>query len=447
VYPNGSLITGNDPADTSLPIDPSFVQAWINHLMGQYGSATQGGVAFYNLDNEPDLWFETHRDVFPLALTYDQFRDRTYQYAAAIKSADPSAQTLGPAVHGWTYYFHSPRDGQSGLWATRPDRMAHGDIPFVEWYLQQMRAYEQQHSTRILDYLDLHYYPQASGVSLAPAGTPGTQALRLRSTRSLWDPTYLDESWISTTEPGGVAVRLIPRMREWVNTHYPVTKLSLTEYNWGALDHINGALAQADVLGIFGREQLDLATLWDPPQTSQPGALAFRMYRNYDGTGSAFGETSVSAASTDQGQLAIYAASRDRDLALTLMVINKTPGDLDSHLSLSGFNPANSAQVYRYSANNLNAIERQPDQPITRTGFDTSFPGSSVTLLVLPPSRLPACIADLTASGVVDLADIQLAAEWWNRTGFPKKIDLNGNGAVGIDDVMAVAAQWGQRCD
>jgi len=29
-------------------------------------------------------------------------------------------------------------------------------------------------------------------VSLAPAGDASTQALRLRTTRSLWDPTYTD---------------------------------------------------------------------------------------------------------------------------------------------------------------------------------------------------------------------------------------------------------------
>ncbi len=51
-------------------------------------------------------------------------------------------------------------------------------------------------------------------------------------------------------------------MREWVQTYYPGTGPSVSEYNWGGLEHINGALAQADVLGIIGREQLDMAMLW-----------------------------------------------------------------------------------------------------------------------------------------------------------------------------------------
>ena len=76
-----------------------------------------------------------------------------------------------------------------------------------------------------------------------------------------------------------------PRFHEWVDKNYPGTKIAITEYNFGGLEAMNGALAQADALGIFGRERLDLATLWGPPKPDQPGAFAFRMFRNYDGKG------------------------------------------------------------------------------------------------------------------------------------------------------------------
>jgi hypothetical protein len=246
-----------------------------------------------------------------------------------------------------------------------------------------MQAYEQGNGTRILDYLDLHYYPQTDGVALSPAGDANTQALRLRSTRSLWDPTYADESWIAQT-PDGPYVRLIPRMHDWVDSNYPGTKIAIGEYNWGALDNINGALAQADVLGIFGREAVDLAALWDPPAFAQPGAFAFRIYRDYDGAGGTFGDVSVSASSTDQDQLAIYAAQRSSDGALTLMIINKTNGALMTNVALSGFVPASAAQVFQYGASNLGMIVRQPDQPVSAAGFGATFPAASIALYVLP---------------------------------------------------------------
>ncbi|HXZ04532.1 MAG TPA: glycoside hydrolase family 44 protein, partial [Ktedonobacteraceae bacterium] len=377
VLSNGiTNIIGNDPADTSTAIDPSFVISWINHLKQNYGTAAGGGVAYYALDNEPMLWNSTHRDVHPNPTTYDELRDRAYLYSPAIKAADPTAKTFGPVLWGWCAYLTSAADQCS----QGSDFQEHGNTWFVAWYLQQMHAYEQQHGQRILDYLDLHYYPQANGVSLSTAGGSATRALRLRSTRDLWDLTYTAESWIPDS------VHLIPRMHDWVNANYPNTKLAITEYNWGGLEDINGALAQADVLGIFGREGLDLATLWAPPTSSQPGAFAFRIYRNYDGAGHGFGDVSISAASTDQDKLAVYAGQRGSDCSLTVVAINKTPSDMNSSVGLSGFTPSSPAGVYQYSSSNLQAISEIADQAVIDGGFNATFPANSITLFVISPA-------------------------------------------------------------
>lgn len=398
VRPNGTLITGNDPADTSVAINPAFVQGWIAHLIGRYGNAASGGVKYYNLDNEPALWNSTHRDVHPQPLSYDELRDRTLQYAAAIKVADPTAKTLGPAEWGWANYFYSALDVAAGgaWWDTRPDRRAHGDVPLVDWYLQQMRAYELSHGVRILDYLDLHFYPQESNVALKSAGDPATQALRLRSTRSLWDQTYIDESWISDV------IRMIPRMRELVAANYPGTKLAMTEYNWGGLESINGALAQADVLGIFGRENLDLATMWDPPEADQPGAFAFRIFRNYDGAGSAFGDTSIRATSADQSRVAVYAAQRP-DGTLTMVLINKMTEALTSNFTLANA-PAASARRYLYDNTDLSQIVRIADLPLSGGTISVLLPPSSITLLVASSQRP----GDINGDGAVNTADVSL---------------------------------------
>jgi hypothetical protein len=373
---DGSDITTNDPEDTSMAIGPSFVASWIDHLISRYGTAANGGVAYYDLDNEPMLWNSTHRDVHPQATTYDEIRDRTYQYAAAVKAADPSAKTLGPVVWGWCAYFYSAADGCSSYGA---DYQAHGGTAFVPWYLQQMKSYEQQHGVRILDYVDLHIYPQINGVFSDSQGSADIQAARLRSTRQLWDPTYVHEGWIN--EP----VYLIPRMKQWVADNYPGTKTAISEYNWGALAYLNGALAEADILGIFGREGLDLATLWSPPASDEPGAFAFRLYRNYDGTGHGFGDSSVQASSADQDVLSIYAAQRSSDQAVTVLIINKSSESLTSTVGLAGFTPALKARVYRYSAMDLQRIERLADQAVSADGFESLFPADSMTLFVLTP--------------------------------------------------------------
>jgi hypothetical protein len=158
---------------------------------------------------------------------------------------------------------------------------------------------------------------------------------------------------------------------------------------------MNGALAEADVLGIFGREGLDLATMWGPPASTDAVAYAFRIYRNYDGQGSAYGETWVRSTSGDTGNtgqdsLAIYGAQRASDSALTLVVLNKTAGDLSSTVTLTGFTPSGTVQVWRYGPANLAAVVREADATPSGSTLAATFPANSITLLVVSSATVVA---------------------------------------------------------
>jgi uncharacterized protein (TIGR03437 family) len=395
--PSTPVYIKNDPNDAYGQFDENLQYDWIRYLVTRYGKANQGGVAIWSLDNEPIWWDSTHRDIHPDPYTYDELLGLDIKYGEAIKRADPTALVTGPVGDNWASLWFSKKDIVAGwskgnYWSNPVDRNAHGGVALLPWYLQQMQNYERQHGMRLLDYLDEHAYFAPSNIAFSPAGDSNTQALRLQSTRLFWDPTYVvsGDYWIRDVENNGapVAPRVIPRLHEMVDQNYPGTRIALTEYNWGALDDINGALAQADLLGIFGREGLDVATLWGPPKPTDPGAFAFKMYRNYDGIGGMFGETSVQASSADQGTLSIYGSLRS-DRSLAVVVINKTSGDLTSTLSLANFSSANAAKVWRYSAAKLDAIVTQPDVPVDSSGLTTVFKANSITLLNIPPSSLP----------------------------------------------------------
>jgi hypothetical protein len=153
-------------------------------------------------------------------------------------------------------------------------------------------------------------------------------------------------------------------------------------------------VAQADILGIFGKYGLDMATLWGPPDptTQVPGLMAYEIYRNYDGANSMFGDTALNSNSANQAQLSVYGAVRSSDNALTIVVINKTYGPLNATLSLENFNSASgTAQAFLYSNANINAIVAQPAVTITPpSGSGTTstisytFPTQSITLFVIP---------------------------------------------------------------
>ena len=381
--PSSPVYIQNDPTDAYAQYDQTFQAAWVQYLITRYGKGNQGGVAIWSLDNEPIWWDSTHRDIHPNPYTYDENLSLNIAYAAAIKQADPTALVSGPVADNWASLYFSKKDITAGwssragqYWSNPVDRNAHGGVPFLSWYLSQMQQYEQQHGTRLLDILDVHAYYEPSALD---SGTESAaiDALRLDSTREFWDPSYIPPSnyWIVDPDHNGapVAPQLIPRLRQIVAQNYPGTKIAISEYNWSGFGTLNGALAQAELLGVFGREGLDMATLWGPPGPTDPVAFAFRMYRNYDGMGGAFGETGVQSTSTDLGSLSVFGALRS-DLYLTAVVINKTSSDLSSTLALANFVPGPAAQVWRYSGASLGAIVQQPDVA-TSAGARHRVPG------------------------------------------------------------------------
>jgi hypothetical protein len=223
------------------------------------------------------------------------------------------------------------------------------------------------------------------------------QLLRNRSTRSLWDTNYVDESWINSI------VKLIPRMKSWVAAYYPGTKIGVTEYNWGAESHINGATAQADIYGIFGREGLDLATRWTTPTNTSPTYKAMKMYRNYEGNKSGFGNTSVSASGPNPDLVSTFAAVRSSDGALTVMAINKQLlASSPATVGFTNFLPNGTAQVWQLTS--ANSITRLSDLAFTGNSFTNNLPPQSITLFVVSAGGAPHLRAGtLSPSNTFDL--------------------------------------------
>jgi hypothetical protein len=267
----------------------------------------------YILDNEPTLWSETHRDVHPEPVTYDELLERTIAYATEVRRADPDALIAGPALWGWTALFSSGAD--KAAYPAHPDRDRHGGVPLLPWWLGEVASHENRARLRLIDLVDVHFYPQGRGLGVGVSGEtdPDTAARRIRSTRALWDPAYEDESWI------GDKVRLIPRLKAWIAETHPGLGVSIGEYNFGAEGHMSGGLAVAEALGRFGELGVTSAFYWDYPDRSSPAFWAFRAYRDFDGSGGRFLDESVPAESSDP-RASIF-ASRDAGGELLVVVL------------------------------------------------------------------------------------------------------------------------------
>jgi hypothetical protein len=370
-----TVITGNDPNDANVPDTIANERDWVRHLVVTWGGAARGGVGYYILDNEMSDWWETHRDVRPAGLHATDTLALQLQFAAMIHGVDPAAKVVAPEEWGWWALRYSGYDQQQ--FAQNPA----GGFPdwsgvqnylyMAPWLMSKWKA-----AGHPVDVFSIHYYP-SSGEHSDDVSVP-MQLLRNRSTRELWDASYVSESYID--EP----VALIPQLKTWLSTnYYSSTPVAITEYSWGADGSINGATAEADILGIFGRQGLGMANRFQAPDPSTPTYKAMQMYRNYDGAGSTFGDVSVSTTTPNADNLSAFAAQSTATGAVTIMVINKVlNGSTPTTINIRYFTKAGSAAVYQLTAGN--AITRLPNQSWQGSLMNVTLPPQSITLFVLP---------------------------------------------------------------
>ena len=353
----GAQLTDTDILANNIANTPGLQKSWVAHLVARFGKASAGGVKFYQLDNEPFGWGNTHRDVMPNGATYATIAKLGEQYALAVKQQDSSSLVLGPS------------DFTLGGWIGSPS--AQDNLYAGQYYLQQMAAFGAAKGRRMLDYFDEHYYFNFTD--------PTSQ---LASTRTLWDPTYNGGTWVEQYYFDG-PMQLIPRFQQWIAQYYPGTKLAFSEYSIDSGNKlITDALAEADVLGIFGRQGVGLATMWNPPQPTDPIAFSFLLYRNVDGAGHGMGPTGVQTSSTDQGSVSAYGALRNPH-TMSLVLINKTTGDLAVPVMVAGQTGAASATMYSYTGADLSAIHQVANVAFSGGAATVTVPAYSMNMLVL----------------------------------------------------------------
>lgn len=348
-----------------------YQDEFVNWLKTQYPTSFNGASSkiLISLDNEPDLWSDSHPRIQPSMVSSASLISKTIDFASAVKSVIPTAIVTGFVSYG--YYGFATLQGEYS-----------GD--FTAHFLDQLRVASVAANTRLLDVLDLHWYPEATGDGQRIIGTStsaGSVTARMQAPRSLWDPTYTETSWVANTEGG--PIQLIPNMKARIAAHYPGTKLGFTEYSYGGGAHISGAIAQADVLGIFGREDVYLANFWELNEPADFVYAGMRAFTSFDEAGAHFGDTSVRASSSNVTSTSVYASidasNRSR---MVIVAINKTGAPVTASLSLAAYGTYSTANVWQLTGSSPRLQAAAPVSATTRNGFLYSMPAYSVSVLV-----------------------------------------------------------------
>lgn len=347
---------------------------------------------FYCLDNEPGLWASTHPRVHPLPshyaeylagtrnyadvdgakVTYEELVNLNINYSSAIKDVVPQAKVFGFVSYGYNGFI------------TLQDAPDANNRNFLDHYLTQMQDAHSNQTRRLIDVLDLHWYPEArgDGTRITSANsTPGLVSARVQAPRSLWDSTYEETSWIRDYIGG--PIRLIPMLKEKINAFYPGTLLAITEYHYGGGNHISGGIAQADVLGVYGRQDLFAAALWTENQDNSFIYGGFDMFRNFDGSNKSFGDISISAVTQDVEKTSVYASLDSKSpQRMVIVAINKTAEPLQADIQINHNRRFSRVRVFQLTENSSTPVEKDPI-PVKANHVSYRMPPYSVSTLEL----------------------------------------------------------------
>ncbi|MFC5412948.1 glycoside hydrolase family 44 protein [Larkinella bovis] len=324
-----------------------FVDEEINYLHHHFGkSNTARGVRGYALDNEPGLWFHSHSRMWgTTGVSVRYLMDQSFELAQRIKEMDPMAEVFGPASFGISEF--------ENLQFAPDWEQEKGNYPiFLDLYLGKMRQKEQQTGTRLLDVLDVHWYPERRNDGLRPTDNRtdyANNAARMAMTRSLWDPNYSEGTFVSDDPvKRQLFLPFLPKMHQHIQQYYPGTKLAITEYSYMGISHASGGIAQADALGIFGQQGVYLATYWGG--VVEYIKAGFDLYRNYDGQGGHFGDTSIESTTNDLNNTSIFASINGTDDSkVHVIALNKNQdGPVTATIKVDGNRAYKSAEVWAF---------------------------------------------------------------------------------------------------
>ena len=349
--------------------------------MGIFGT-NPARPTFVSLDNEPELWNSTHLEVQGHSpVTSDDYIAKTITLTKALKDQFPDIMIFGPVHYGFQGLYN---------WQGELGSTPNGANWFPDKYLAALKTASAAYGKPLVDVYDFHWYAEeydANGTrSIDLSSTTLTDAqvqLIVQSPRNLWDPTFTDginkNPWIYQ-ELGNSPINILGRLQAKINVEFPAMKISITEYENGGWNHIAGTIAQADNLGIFGSQGIFAANFWPPNRTYSYALAGFRAFRDFDGAGANFGDTSLQATSNNVQNVVVYASSDSATPGRFVFVaINRSTASQVT--AISGQSLSGTAHLFQMTADS--AQDQNPVQPVSIGTMPVAGSSLSLTLPAL----------------------------------------------------------------
>ena len=209
-------------------------------------------IRYWNMDNEPEIWSGTHDDVCPVQPPVETFMQAYFDVAKKARALYPDIKLVGPVpCNEWQWY----------NWDNQRIQLGQNYYVWLEYFIKRIGEEQQDSGVRLLDVLDIHFYPYETSPS---------------------DIVQLHRVWFDTTYdyPGANGVKrlgqwgwdnsitreyIFTRCRDWLDQYigpdhgvtFGVTEMGIKGDNPNVT-----AVWYASTLGVFADEGVELFTPW-----------------------------------------------------------------------------------------------------------------------------------------------------------------------------------------
>lgn len=276
---------------------------------------------YWNMDNEVEIWNGTHDDVMPEQIGAEEFMQRYFDVAKKARAAFPDIKLVGPVpANEWQWYNWNndavTYNGRRYVW--------------LEYFILRVAEEQQASGVRLLDVLDIHFYPGENNAS---------------------DIVNLHRIWFDKkyTYPGANGVKRIgggwndalrqeyvfQRCNDWLEKYMGEDHgvgLGVSEMDINSNNPNLIAVWYASTLGVFADEGVELFTPWSW-KTGMWEVL--HLFSNNTK------ELKVGSSTMPADVVNAYASSNAAGDSLTVFLVNRdTNNSQDVNMSLANFDIA-----------------------------------------------------------------------------------------------------------
>ncbi len=272
---------------------------WFNNL-----ALNKNKLQYWNMDNEAEIWNGTHDDVMPVQITAEQFMQRYFEVAKKARERYPEIKLVGPVTANEWQWYNWPSTISSGG----------RNYPWLEYFIKRVAEEEAASGVRLLDVLDIHFYP---------GSTDASQIVQYH--RVFFDKTYVfpeangvknvNGSWDGSQTKEYIFERCKAWLEQYIGPNHGVT-FGVTETGISNINASTTAVWYASTLGEFMKhKEMEIFTPW----TWQTGMWeVLHLFSRYNK------DESVSATSSEEEFVSAYPTLNEAGDSLSVVLVNRS---------------------------------------------------------------------------------------------------------------------------